>query len=120
MNFLPQIKTYPAGLRQNMVRLRAPSGDDLIAHFFRERDIHHVVAVDMPDLAPADHILHAAKAMRCRSHAIPFGHCFCDDRLRTFDTHSDSCPLPSFLHNSPSVVCSLADKTLNSSTNAAM
>jgi hypothetical protein len=47
-----------------MMRLRAPGGDDLIAYLFRERDIHQVVAMDMPDLALPDSIFHAAKAMR--------------------------------------------------------
>src|SRR5258706_2046390 len=120
ISFLPQIKTYPTGLRQNMVRLCASCGNDFITHFFGERNIQHVITMNMPNLAFTDHILHATEAMWFNANACPGCDRFRDQCLCTTYTHFDSLPLPNFLHNSASVCCSLADKTLNSSTNAAI
>src|SRR5690349_14967788 len=71
IRLLPQEEAHPARLRQNVVRLCASCRNDLIAHFFREREIHQVVAVDVPDLTFANAILHAAKAMRLHRHTWP-------------------------------------------------
>src|SRR5215207_7976171 len=110
------------------MRLSAPCGNDLLAHFFGERDIHQMVAVNMPDLAFANHIFHAAapvlangarESMRLRSYPCPGGNRFRDACLCTLNTHSGLRPLPNFLHNSSRVSCSFADRMLNSSTNAA-
>src|SRR5687767_8394892 len=107
--FISQIKTHPARLRQNMVRLRSPRGYDLIAHLLREGNIHQLISMNMPDLSPADHILRTAEAMRLNRYTCPACDSFCDGRLRAFYAHLDSFPLPSFLHNAPRVCCSLAD-----------
>src|SRR5215207_907805 len=101
------------------MRLSAPCGNDLLAHLFGEGDIHQMVAVNMPDLAFANHIFHAAESMRLRSYPCPGGNRFRDACLCTLNTHSGLRPLPNFLHNSPRVSCSFADRMLNSSTNAA-
>ena len=48
-------------------------GNDLIAHSLWEGDVHQVVAVDLADLAPADHVLYPAEAVRLAftpSHAV--------------------------------------------------
>ena len=55
IRLLPQVKTDPACLGQNMMRLCASCGDDLIAHFLRKGDIHQLVAMEVPDLAFAEH-----------------------------------------------------------------
>src|SRR5688572_12731826 len=117
--FLPYIKAYPACLRQNMMRLCAPGSDELIAHFFRKWNIDEMIPMDMPDLPFADHIFHAAEAMRLNRHTRPRCDCLCDGILCAAHAHSDSFPLPSFLQSTPSVCCSLAERTLNISTKAA-
>src|SRR5687767_2339231 len=116
--FLAQIKTHPACIRQNMMRLRPSCRYDLITYLLRERNSHQLISMNMTDLSPADHILYAAKTMRLNLHIRPACERFCDRRLRAFDTHLDCLLLPSFLHNAPRVCCSRADRTLNSSTNA--
>src|SRR5688572_24438291 len=63
-----------------MMRLCVPLGDQPFAQLARKRDVHHAVAVNMPDFDPAEREFHAAKAMRRSSDAFPTGH-FTDYRF---------------------------------------
>src|ERR1700690_4310343 len=97
-----------------------PGLDDLVTYLFREWDIHQIVTVDVPDLALADDVLQAAKPVRRGRHALPGFDCPADRFLRASYAHgSISILFPNFLHRPASAACSLADRTLNSSTIAA-
>jgi hypothetical protein len=101
------------------MRFRASCSEQFIAHLLWEGNIHHVIAVDVPDFAFADHIFHAAEAMRRNRHICLGCDCFCDPYLCAFYTQTYSFPLPNFLHNSPRVSCSIGLSTLNISTSVA-
>ena len=69
--FRMQEEAYPTGVRQDVVGIGLMRGDDFVAHALGKRDIHQAVAVNVPDLAPAEAKLHAAKSVRRRFNARP-------------------------------------------------
>ena len=61
----------PAGLRQDVVRLRAAGLDEHVANRALERQVGEPVAVQVPELALAEPELDAAEAVRVDGHALP-------------------------------------------------
>ncbi len=81
------VKTDPARLGQNVMRLRLPRRDDLIAYLRGEGNIHQRIAVNVTDLTRADLELRPAKTMRMRFDPIPIGYGFLDLFSSTADCH---------------------------------
>ena len=78
----------PAGFRQHVVRAGAALGDQLVADPARERKVGDPVAMEMPELAPANAELDAAESVRRSFHARPRLHDGCDV-LTCVHTHAD-------------------------------
>lgn len=74
--FRMQEEAHPTRVRKDVVRLGFMRGDDFVAHALGKRDVHQAVAVNVPDLAPAEAKFHAAKSVRRHLNALPLA-CGC-------------------------------------------
>src|SRR5687767_8638737 len=54
-----------------MMRLSASGGHQFIPHFFRERDVYQVIAVDVPDFSRPEAEFRPTKTMRVSGHPRP-------------------------------------------------
>src|SRR4029077_2845601 len=82
---------HPAGFRMNVVRFRAPVGNQLVADRSWKRQIRKAVSVEVTQFAPSVTDFHSAKPMRARRHARPLLHAADDGLLNRF-SHSDKSP----------------------------
>lgn len=71
-----QEAAHPAGLRQQVVRLGQPLGDDLIPDATREGNVNKGVAVDVTQLASAKAVLGTAEAVWGGRHTVEAFHGF--------------------------------------------
>ncbi len=72
------------------MRLGATGSDNFIPHLFRKGNIHKFITVDVAQLAFAQTIFRATKAMRRRGHARPARDGFMNFLSRAMDYHKVS------------------------------
>jgi hypothetical protein len=96
------METYPAGLGQDVMRLRLPSRHGLASDALREWDVHKLIPVNVPDFPAAETILQSSEAMRPRLHPSPTQNGFFDSRASAMNhwdyswwNSADSRKLPS-------------------------
>ena len=82
-----EVEANPTAFRQDVMRLRTASGNNLIPHLSWKRNVDEVVAMNVAQLTSAQTKLRSAKTMRVRCHTRPTQNGLMNLSARAIDCH---------------------------------
>ena len=85
---LPEVNADPAALGKDVVGFGAASRHQLISDFFRKRNVHKTITMDMADFSPFEAIFCPSEAVGARSHVPPTLHGVINSFFRSGDGHT--------------------------------